>query len=106
MSNNTITHVSQSESKQVGDNGETITVSVSTKESHQTTVEGPESHSVHTLKSTKVVVEENKNGKSSQGKLDEINDPEVEQLMKRVEKQRNVLDEILTKEQQQPEGTS
>lgn len=101
MSNDTITHVSQSESK-VGENGEIVTVSVSTKESHHTTVAGPESHSVHTLKSTKVVVEENQ--KSSQGKIDdEINDPEVEELMKRVQKQRSVLDEILTKEQ--PEGT-
>lgn len=48
---------------------------------------GPESHSVHTLKSTKIVVEENNST---------CDDVEVDDLMKRIQKQRGILEEILT----------
>lgn len=128
MSNDTISQVTESESK-IGDKGEIITVSVSTKESHRATVEGklnaetsngslnedrvsshlgPESHSVHTLKSTKIVVEENGSSSPSKGISESIekDDAEVEDLMKRIQKQRSVLDEILTEQKDQVEGTS
>lgn len=72
---------------------------------------GPESHSVHTLKSTKIVVEENSIGST-------CDDVEVEDLMKRIQKQRGILDEILSEKNEsrvieetvekcetQPEGT-
>lgn len=122
------------ESSTIGEKGEVIRVSVSTEQSHQAIVEGnfsvfgdkrrnqrqnaqkmsfhpiikkyicvhlgPESHSVHTMKSTKIVVEENST----------CNDVEVDDLMKRAQKQRASLAEILTEKsiekcEAQPEGT-
>lgn len=61
---------------------------------------GPESHSVHTMKSTKIVVEENST----------CNDVEVDDLLKRARQQRASLAEILTEKsiekcETQPEGT-
>lgn len=61
---------------------------------------GPESHSVHTMKSTKIVVEENST----------CNDFEVDDLLKRARQQRASLAEILTEKSiekcdTQPEGT-
>lgn len=61
---------------------------------------GPESHSVHTMKSTKIVVEENST----------CNDVEVDDLLKRARQQRASLAEILTEKSiekcdTQPEGT-
>ncbi|KAG5678438.1 hypothetical protein PVAND_008111 [Polypedilum vanderplanki] len=43
----------------IGENGEIVTVSITTEESHQAAVLGPdESYSVHKLRTTKIVVEE------------------------------------------------